>query len=103
MKTILIVDDEPRTRQGIRKTLEAWSCGRHRIEMASSGVEALAWLQQNEAHLLVTDIRMPEVGGLELVERLSAMTLPLWLLLFPGILNSIMLRKHFSLGSSHIC
>jgi two-component system, response regulator YesN len=76
VKTILIVDDEPRTRQGIRKTLEAWSLGRYRIETASSGVEALSWLQQNDANLLVTDIRMPEVGGLELVERLSVMAHP---------------------------
>ncbi|MGG4143862.1 response regulator [Paenibacillus algorifonticola] len=98
MKTILIVDDEPRTRQGIRKTLEAWSCGRHRIEMASSGVEALAWLQQNEAHLLVTDIRMPEVGGLELVERLSAMTPPPVVIVISGHPEFDYAQKALQLG-----
>ncbi len=76
MKKILIVDDEPRTRQGIRKTLEAWSSGGHQIETASSGGEALAWLELNEANLLVTDIRMPEMGGLDLVEKLNGMAHP---------------------------
>lgn len=74
MKTILIVDDEPRTREGVRKTLEAWSSGRYHIETASSGVEALDWLQNNDADLLVTDIRMPEIGGLELIERLDELS-----------------------------
>lgn len=76
MKTILIVDDEPRTREGVRKTLEAWSAGRFRIETAASGVEALAWLEHNEANLLITDIRMPQIGGLDLVEQLSGMAHP---------------------------
>lgn len=76
MKTILIVDDEPRTREGVRKTLEAWSSGHYRIETAASGVEALAWLQDNEVNLLITDVRMPEIGGLELVERLKDMLHP---------------------------
>lgn len=76
MKTILIVDDEPRTREGVRKTLEAWSTGRYRIETAASGGEALAWLRDHDAHLLVTDIRMPEIGGLELVEMVKSMSHP---------------------------
>ncbi|GJM73863.1 DNA-binding response regulator [Paenibacillus macerans] len=67
-KTILIVEDEPRTRQGFVKTLEAWSCGRYRIEAAESGQAALAWLENHAAHLLITDIRMPGISGLELIE-----------------------------------
>ncbi|MCC3374433.1 response regulator [Cohnella sp. REN36] len=72
MKTLLIVDDEPRTRLGIQKTLVAWSAGRHRIETATSGVEALEWLKSNQAHMIITDVRMPEVDGLQMLEALSA-------------------------------
>jgi two-component system response regulator YesN len=71
LRTILIVDDEPRTRLGIQKTLVAWSAGRHRIEIAASGVEALEWLQTNPAHIIITDVRMPEVDGLQMLERLA--------------------------------
>lgn len=76
MKKIMIVDDEPRTREGVRKVLEAWSAGRYEVRTASSGVEALEWLKTNEVNLLVTDIRMPEIGGLDLIEQVSAMPLP---------------------------
>ncbi|GLX70271.1 response regulator transcription factor [Paenibacillus glycanilyticus] len=76
MKTILIVDDEPRTREGVRKVLESWSAGRYRITTSSSAVEALEWLDGNEANLVITDIRMPEINGLELVEKLRARTHP---------------------------
>ncbi len=72
MKTILIVDDEPRTRLGIQKTLVAWSAGKYRIESAASGVEALAWLETNSTHLIITDVRMPEVDGLEMLETLAS-------------------------------
>ncbi|WP_339275208.1 response regulator [Paenibacillus sp. FSL W8-0426] len=76
MKTILIVDDEPRTREGIRKTLESWSSGQHTIHILSSAVEALAWLQVNHAHLVITDIRMPEISGLDLIEQIHSSPSP---------------------------
>jgi two-component system response regulator YesN len=98
VKTILIVDDEPRTRRGICKTLEAWSSGEHRIETASSGVEALQWLAKNEANLLVTDIRMPEIGGLELVEKLNAMTHPPVVIVISGHPEFDYAQKALQLG-----
>ncbi|KAA8784191.1 two-component system response regulator YesN [Paenibacillus sp. 4624] len=70
-KTILIVDDEPRTREGIRKTLEAWSAGKNRIQTVASGVEAKEWLASQPADLLITDVRMPEFSGLSLVEAIQ--------------------------------
>ncbi|MFX3633187.1 MAG: response regulator [Candidatus Pristimantibacillus sp.] len=84
MKTILIVDDEPRTRDGVRKVLEAWSAGQYRIITASSGVEALAWLKGNDANLLITDVRMPEIGGLDLVERVNSMPHPPVVIIISG-------------------
>ncbi|KAA9007573.1 response regulator [Paenibacillus spiritus] len=71
IKTILIVDDEPRTRQGIKLSLEAWSAGQHRIMTANNGVEALECLRQEPVHLLITDVRMPEVSGLDVMAAAS--------------------------------
>ncbi|KGE20223.1 response regulator [Paenibacillus wynnii] len=71
IKTILIVDDEPRTRQGIKQTLEVWAAGSYRIETANNGVEALELLQHEVIHLLITDVRMPEVSGLDLIRSLN--------------------------------
>ncbi|MGO4732887.1 response regulator transcription factor [Paenibacillus sp. 2KB_22] len=70
-KTILIVDDEPRTREGIRKTLEGWSAGRNHIRTAESGAQAVEWLRKQPADLLITDIRMAEISGLSLIEAIQ--------------------------------
>jgi YesN/AraC family two-component response regulator len=70
-KTILIVEDEPRTRQGLKKTLELWSDGKMEVVSAASGEEAIAVINDRKIHLLLTDIRMPEMTGLELLELLE--------------------------------
>ena len=84
MKTILIVDDEPRTREGVRKVLEAKSTGRYRIETAASGLQAIEWLEQHTADLLITDIRMPQLGGLDLIEQISEMPNPPVVIIISG-------------------
>lgn len=66
-KTILVVDDEPRTRQGLKKTLDAWANGEHQIFIASNGEEAIDFMQNQKVHILITDINMPEITGLQLL------------------------------------
>ncbi|MRH41923.1 response regulator [Aquibacillus halophilus] len=70
-KTILIVDDEPRIRQGIKKTLENWANGQYLILSAAGGEEAIEIIEANKISLLITDIRMPEMSGLYLLETLK--------------------------------
>jgi two-component system, response regulator YesN len=70
-RTILIVDDEPRARQGLKKTLESWSAGKHEIFCAANGEEAINMMNQRTIHLLITDIRMPEMTGLKLIKSIE--------------------------------
>jgi two-component system, response regulator YesN len=72
MKTILIVDDEPRTRQGLAKTLDKWANGDYEIMTASNGEEAIDLMKRNKVHILITDIRMPEITGLQLLKLAKA-------------------------------
>jgi two-component system, response regulator YesN len=67
-KNILIVDDEPRTRQGLQKILETWANGNYQLFTASNGEEAMEVMQQQKVHILITDIRMPEITGLQLLK-----------------------------------
>ncbi|MFJ5763333.1 response regulator [Neobacillus sp. NPDC093182] len=67
-KTILIVDDEPRTRQGLKKYLDTWANGNYQIITASNGEEAIQLMKEHKVHILITDIRMPEITGLELLK-----------------------------------
>jgi YesN/AraC family two-component response regulator len=72
LKTVLVVDDEPRTRDGVKKTLETDLSGAVRVITAGSAAEASRVLEQEQVHLLITDIRMPEITGLTLVEDAQA-------------------------------
>ncbi|WP_420808732.1 response regulator transcription factor [Bacillus salacetis] len=68
MKTLLIADDEPRTRQGLAKILDKWADGNYHVMTASNGEEAIESMKANKVHILITDIRMPEITGLQLLK-----------------------------------
>lgn len=75
-KSILIVDDEPRTRQGLKSMLEKWGAGNCRIMTADNGHEALRMLRETPIDLMITDIRMPEISGLHLAAQIQENQLP---------------------------
>ncbi|MBB5325436.1 YesN/AraC family two-component response regulator [Anoxybacillus tepidamans] len=71
LKTILVVDDEPKTRTGLKKTLDTWALGKYEILCAASGDEAITILDERQIHVLLTDIRMPQITGLKLIRSLK--------------------------------
>ena len=69
MKTILIVDDE----KNIRKLYEMELIrDGYKVVVASSGEEALAVVNASPPDLIVLDIRMPQMDGIETLSRLMA-------------------------------
>ena len=67
-KQILIVDDYPPTRQLIRDALN--QAGYHAISEAENGQDALGQFQQYHFDLVISDVMMPAMGGMELLHRL---------------------------------
>ncbi|WP_326408312.1 LytTR family DNA-binding domain-containing protein [Sphingomonas sp.] len=67
----LIVDDEPPARRALASLLAAMD-GVELAGTAGDGLEALAVIAGEPIDLLLTDIAMPLLAGLELVERLAA-------------------------------
>ena len=65
---ILLVDDEPPFLHYMRATLTAWG---HQVEVATDGQEAITRALDGHYDLIITDVRMPNMGGRELYERLS--------------------------------
>jgi threonine synthase len=68
--TILVVDDNANDRRLIRRLLRSYKS--YRVMEAESGQEALKMIQDHAPDLVVTDLTMPEMDGLTLVERLKA-------------------------------
>jgi len=66
---ILIVDDEPANLRALERLFR----DEYEVLTATSGVEALASLEHHDVALLISDQRMPEMTGIELVERTVAL------------------------------
>ena len=71
MYTLLIADDEPLIRNGVKKIIDWESLGFSEIFLAEDGQEALDIIRKNHVDLVLTDIVMPFMDGLELTEILS--------------------------------
>ena len=85
-KTILIADDSPTMRAMLVSTIE--SLGDYRIVEASSGFEALRLLPREKVDLILTDINMPDINGLELISYLrnnsNYLTIPVFIISTEG-------------------
>jgi DNA-binding response OmpR family regulator len=67
MNRIIVCDDEPHIVEGLRHLLRAPD---REIVVASRGREALRRVQEQIPALLITDVMMPEMSGLEVVATL---------------------------------
>jgi len=67
--SILVVDDEPVVREALRRLL---SLDGYDVVVAVSGDEALSCIPRQGFDVIVSDIRMPGLNGLQLLERLRA-------------------------------
>jgi two-component system NtrC family sensor kinase len=65
--SVLVIDDEPHIQHYMTATLESWG---HRVAVASNGTEGLAWAGRESFDVIISDLRMPELGGREMFERL---------------------------------
>ncbi|NDA67122.1 MAG: response regulator [Verrucomicrobia bacterium] len=71
--SILIVEDHPLVRRGIRGLLQVQPDFRV-VGEAANGLEALHMIEQLQPEVVITDIVMPMVGGLDLLRELSVQT-----------------------------
>lgn len=71
MLKALIVDDEYLVRAGIRETIEWSDYGVEIIGDAANGLEGLDLALAHHPHVIVTDVRMPYMNGLEFLEKLK--------------------------------
>lgn len=66
---VLLIDDEPMVRKIVRKMLER--AGHHVVDV-ENGREGLVQLEQHACELILTDIIMPEVEGIEVLTTVKA-------------------------------
>lgn len=71
MKTVLIVEDEKLIRQGLRTMIQRSGVPIETVLECSNGEKALEILQTEKVDVMFTDIRMPKVNGIELVQKIQ--------------------------------
>ena len=69
MYTVVVADDEEEIRRGIIKKVRWEELGFRVVGDAENGVEALELVEKLEPDLLLTDIRMPFMSGIELARQ----------------------------------
>jgi DNA-binding NtrC family response regulator len=93
MPRILVVDDEENARIGLKKYLEGQ---KHQVVAAADGEEALIQLDSQRPDLVITDINMPQMNGLILLEKimLSFPTIPVIMMTACGEIDTYLQSKN---------
>jgi len=68
LEKVLIIEDEENERTGLAELVSAWG---YRAETACDGMEGFEKVSEWSPSIVVTDLKMPRMGGLELLERLA--------------------------------
>lgn len=71
MKTVLIVEDDFSAREYLKNAIPWEENGYHVIGEADNGIKALALLEQECPDIMITDIQMPRMNGVELISKMK--------------------------------
>jgi len=71
MSKILIIDDESSIRRTLREILEY---EKYQVEDAATGIDGLQMAKEQEYDVILCDIKMPEMDGIETLEALKQVT-----------------------------
>ena len=96
MANLLIVDDEPGMRQLLSHVF-----GRegHAVRAAEDGAKALELLRQEPADLIISDVKMPDMNGIELLRRLREFSPDAAVVMMTAFATVETAREAFKLGA----
>ncbi|PKG25267.1 response regulator [Niallia nealsonii] len=97
---VLLVDDEEMIRNGIYEAIDWGKLGMEVIGQAEDGEEALQIFQELEPQLILTDIKMPFMDGLELVEKVKRLSADTYIIIISGYDEFQYAQKAVKLGAN---
>ncbi|MFA6127342.1 MAG: sigma-54 dependent transcriptional regulator [Bacteroidales bacterium] len=81
MAAILVIDDERSIRNTLKEVLEY---ERHQIDLAEDGVIGLDMIKENHYDIILCDIKMPKMDGLEVLEKIFLITRDVQVIMISG-------------------
>lgn len=98
MKTIVIVEDEHRTREGLARLIEKLDPEFKVVGEAEDGLEGIRLIQSIVPDIVITDIRMPRITGLEMVEKIRDMNIKIRVVILSGYADFAYAQQAIRLG-----
>ncbi|WP_299744346.1 response regulator transcription factor [uncultured Rossellomorea sp.] len=98
MIRVMLVDDEPLILEGLKYILDWEDLGFTIVATAKDGLEALKLSREVEFDVLITDIKMPELTGLELIEKINKGKESIKSIILSGFQEFDLVKKGLELG-----
>ncbi|MBQ0166214.1 MAG: response regulator [Treponema sp.] len=95
---VLIVEDEFRIREGLEKLTARLSSDYEVVGTAENGVQGLELIRSKRPDIVITDIRMPEMDGLEMITRAVEEKLPVKVIVLSAYSEFDYARRAMKLG-----
>jgi two-component system response regulator YesN len=99
MHSVLIVDDEPWVAYGMKALIDWESLGFAVIGEAHNGIQALQSIAEKKPDVVISDIRMPGLNGIELLENIAHQGLPTKVILVSGYAEFEYAQQAIRLGA----
>ncbi len=99
MLNIIIVDDEPTIRKGLTYTIQWQEHGCHVVGSAKNGLEALSYCENHHIDIIISDIKMPKMDGLQLLEVVKREFPGIYFIIISGYDEFELAQKAINLGA----
>ena len=96
MAKVLVVDDEP---EAVELLVEFLSSKGYEVLTATSGEEALRRVKEDRPHLVLLDIRMPKMNGLEVLKRIREIDPEMGIIMVTAVNEEDVGRQALELGA----
>lgn len=101
MYKLMIVEDEPLIRTGLKHYFAWEELGVHSIIEAENGREGMTTALREKPDLVITDIRMPEMDGLQMIEQIRNLLPDTLFIILTGFNDFEYAQKAIQLGNVH--
>jgi len=98
MYKVLIVDDEPIVREGLKTIIDWEKYGFYVCAEASNGLEGIQIIEKLNPHLVLVDIKMPEVCGLKMISIIQDRSLNVKFIILTGYSDFEYAQKAINYG-----
>jgi DNA-binding response OmpR family regulator len=96
MAKVLVVDDEP---EAVELLVEFLSSKGYEVLTATSGEEALRRVREDRPHLVLLDIRMPKMSGLDVLRRIREIDAEMGIIMVTAVNEEDVGRQALELGA----